>query len=58
MLICVKRFYDGGSREREILWRAYLRLMKHVNSIFKVGYIVFASVSILGSSTNLVSSSV
>ena len=29
-------FYDGGHREREILWRAYLRLIKHVNSIFKV----------------------
>jgi ATP-binding cassette subfamily D (ALD) long-chain fatty acid import protein len=29
------RFYDGGKREREILWRAYLRLIKHVNSIFK-----------------------
>ncbi|KAN0136860.1 ABC transporter transmembrane region 2 domain containing protein [Lactarius tabidus] len=29
-------FYDGGHREREILWRAYLRLIKHVNSIFKI----------------------
>ncbi|KAF8500218.1 ABC transporter transmembrane region 2-domain-containing protein [Russula emetica] len=29
-------FYDGGKREREILWRAYLRLIKHVNSIFKI----------------------
>ncbi|KAI0305321.1 ABC transporter transmembrane region 2-domain-containing protein [Multifurca ochricompacta] len=29
-------FYDGGQREREILWRAYLRLIKHVNSIFKI----------------------
>ena len=29
-------FYDGGKRERDMLWRAYLRLIKHVNSIFKV----------------------
>ncbi|KZV68369.1 hypothetical protein PENSPDRAFT_653296 [Peniophora sp. CONT] len=29
-------FYDGGQRERAILWRAYLRLIKHVNSIFKI----------------------
>ncbi|ETW75940.1 ABC transporter, partial [Heterobasidion irregulare TC 32-1] len=29
-------FYDGGRRERDILWRAYLRLIKHVNSIFKI----------------------
>ncbi|KAK7683183.1 hypothetical protein QCA50_013856 [Cerrena zonata] len=29
-------FYDGGSRERDILWRAYLRLIKHVNSIYKI----------------------
>ena len=31
-----RSFYDGGKRERDILWRAYLRLIKHVNSIFKV----------------------
>ena len=30
------RFYGGGSRERDILTRAYLRLIKHVNSIYKV----------------------
>ncbi|KAA1476586.1 hypothetical protein DENSPDRAFT_827606 [Dentipellis sp. KUC8613] len=29
-------FYDGGKRERDILWRAYLRLIRHVNSIFKI----------------------
>ncbi|EPQ53461.1 hypothetical protein GLOTRDRAFT_78457 [Gloeophyllum trabeum ATCC 11539] len=29
-------FYDGGKREHDILWRAYLRLIKHVNSIFKI----------------------
>lgn len=40
VLTHVGRFYDGGSREKEILWRAYLRLMKHVNSIFKVGHVV------------------
>lgn len=30
------RFYNGGARERDILTRAYLRLIKHVNSIYKV----------------------
>lgn len=30
------RFYDGGGREKDILTRAYLRLIKHVNSIYKV----------------------
>ncbi|KAI0777788.1 ABC transporter transmembrane region 2-domain-containing protein [Trametes elegans] len=29
-------FYGGGLRERNILWRAYLRLIKHVNSIYKI----------------------
>ncbi|KAI0072098.1 hypothetical protein K474DRAFT_455580 [Panus rudis PR-1116 ss-1] len=29
-------FYNGGPRERDILWRAYLRLIKHVNSIYKI----------------------
>ncbi|KAG6853075.1 hypothetical protein C0991_007067, partial [Blastosporella zonata] len=29
-------FYDGGVRERDILTRAYLRLIKHVNSIYKI----------------------
>ncbi|TFK47575.1 hypothetical protein OE88DRAFT_1811031 [Heliocybe sulcata] len=29
-------FYDGGKRELDILWRAYTRLIKHVNSIFKI----------------------
>ncbi|THH19625.1 hypothetical protein EW146_g1583 [Bondarzewia mesenterica] len=29
-------FYNGGARERNILWRAYLRLIKHVNSIIKI----------------------
>ncbi|PSR76202.1 hypothetical protein PHLCEN_2v8625 [Hermanssonia centrifuga] len=29
-------FYNGGSRERDILWRAYLRLIKHINSIYKI----------------------
>jgi hypothetical protein len=27
---------NGGARERDILARAYLRLIKHVNSIYKV----------------------
>ncbi|KAG5644365.1 hypothetical protein DXG03_008662 [Asterophora parasitica] len=29
-------FYDGGHREKDILTRAYLRLIKHVNSIYKI----------------------
>ncbi|KAK7042991.1 ATP-binding cassette long-chain fatty acid transporter pxa1 [Paramarasmius palmivorus] len=29
-------FYDGGARERDILTRAYMRLIKHVNSIYKI----------------------
>ncbi|RDB30444.1 ATP-binding cassette sub-family D member 1 [Hypsizygus marmoreus] len=29
-------FYDGGFRERDILTRAYLRLIKHINSIYKI----------------------
>ncbi|KZT70506.1 hypothetical protein DAEQUDRAFT_744731 [Daedalea quercina L-15889] len=29
-------FYGGGVRERSILWRAYLRLIRHINSIYKI----------------------
>ncbi|GAA6036388.1 hypothetical protein JCM8097_001697 [Rhodosporidiobolus ruineniae] len=29
-------FYDGAPREKDILHRAYLRLIKHVNSIYKL----------------------
>ncbi|KAG9224513.1 hypothetical protein CCMSSC00406_0002336 [Pleurotus cornucopiae] len=29
-------FYNGGAREKDILSRAYLRLIKHVNSIYKI----------------------
>jgi ATP-binding cassette subfamily D (ALD) long-chain fatty acid import protein len=36
VLICWHRFYDGGARERDILTTAYMRLIKHVNSIYKV----------------------
>lgn len=32
-------FYNGGPRERDILTSAYLKLIKHVNSIYKVCYI-------------------
>lgn len=32
------RFYGGGPIEKDILTRAYLRLIKHVNSIFKVRF--------------------
>ncbi|KAJ8691657.1 ATP-binding cassette long-chain fatty acid transporter pxa1 [Pleurotus ostreatus] len=28
--------YNGGAHEKEILSRAYLRLIKHVNSTYKV----------------------
>ncbi|KIM85783.1 hypothetical protein PILCRDRAFT_816992 [Piloderma croceum F 1598] len=29
-------FYNGGARERDILTKAYMRLIKHVNSIYKI----------------------
>ena len=29
-------FYDGGKRERDILTNAYMKLIRHVNSIYKV----------------------
>ncbi|PCH44925.1 hypothetical protein WOLCODRAFT_139324 [Wolfiporia cocos MD-104 SS10] len=29
-------FYGGGKRERSILWSAYLRLIRHINSIYKI----------------------
>ncbi|KIM36688.1 hypothetical protein M413DRAFT_449030 [Hebeloma cylindrosporum] len=29
-------FYDGGKRERDILTNAYMRLIKHVNSVYKI----------------------
>lgn len=32
----MSRFYGGGKREKEILWRAYLQLIKHINSIYKI----------------------
>jgi ATP-binding cassette subfamily D (ALD) long-chain fatty acid import protein len=35
-ILTCPRFYDGGARERDILSTAYLRLIKHVNSIYKV----------------------
>ena len=31
-----RSFYGGGQRERGILWGAYLKLIRHVNSIYKV----------------------
>jgi ATP-binding cassette, subfamily D (ALD), peroxisomal long-chain fatty acid import protein len=30
------RFYNGGYRERDILTKAYMQLIKHVNSIYKI----------------------
>ena len=30
------RFYNGGTRERSILRNAYKRLIRHINSIYKV----------------------
>ncbi|KAF8156895.1 ABC transporter transmembrane region 2-domain-containing protein [Crassisporium funariophilum] len=29
-------FYDGGAREKDILTKAYMRLIKHVNSIYRI----------------------
>lgn len=31
-----RRFYNGGEREKGILWSAYQRLAKHVHSVFQV----------------------
>jgi ABC-type uncharacterized transport system fused permease/ATPase subunit len=31
-------FYDGGKRERDILTNAYMKLIRHVNSIYKVPF--------------------
>ncbi|BGP11007.1 ATP-binding cassette long-chain fatty acid transporter pxa1 [Rhodotorula toruloides] len=33
---CRDRFYDGAPIEKDILTKAYLRLIKHVNSIYKM----------------------
>lgn len=30
-------FYNGGSRERQLLWETYSKIVAHVNTIFKVG---------------------
>ncbi|KAF5350966.1 hypothetical protein D9756_008231 [Leucocoprinus leucothites] len=38
-------FYDGGGREKDILTHAYLRLIKHVNSIYKPFCVVFHAVA-------------
>ncbi|KAF9071860.1 ABC transporter transmembrane region 2-domain-containing protein [Rhodocollybia butyracea] len=29
-------FYDGGAREKDILTRAYMALIRHVNSVYKI----------------------
>ena len=39
------RFYNGGLRERDILAKAYMRLIKHINSIYKVSYNLFQFVA-------------
>lgn len=31
-------FYNGGSRERQLLWETYSKIVAHVNTIFKVGF--------------------
>ena len=36
------RFYNGGLREKDILTNAYLKLIRHVNSIYKVPIPLFA----------------
>ena len=38
------RFYGGGGREKPILYSAYLRLIKHTNSIYKVDELWFINV--------------
>lgn len=39
LLLTSLSFYDGGAREKDILGKAYMKLIKHVNSIYKVNYI-------------------
>ena len=34
------RFYNGGSRERQLLWETYSRIVAHVNTIFKVSLFI------------------
>jgi ATP-binding cassette subfamily D (ALD) long-chain fatty acid import protein len=34
--LIARRFYNGGAREKTILWNAYQKLTKHVHSVFKV----------------------
>lgn len=36
LMLLSLRFYNGAHIEKDILNRAYLRLIKHVNSIFKI----------------------
>jgi ATP-binding cassette subfamily D (ALD) long-chain fatty acid import protein len=40
-------FYDGGKRERDILTNSYMKLIRHVNSIYKVDSVSFFSSSYL-----------
>ena len=35
-LTYTSRFYNGGVREKDFLTKAYLKLIRHVNSIYKV----------------------
>ena len=39
LILWASSFYGGGLRERSILLRAYMRLIKHVNSIYKVSHL-------------------
>jgi ATP-binding cassette subfamily D (ALD) long-chain fatty acid import protein len=36
-LLTLRRFYNGGTREKSILSAAYQRLVKHIHSVLKVG---------------------
>jgi ATP-binding cassette subfamily D (ALD) long-chain fatty acid import protein len=42
LIVHVSRFYNGGLREKDILTNAYLKLIRHVNSIYKVAFPHFA----------------
>lgn len=39
-------FYNGGQREKAILWNAYLKLVKHINSILKVSWVTTALLTV------------
>ncbi|KAL0069604.1 ATP-binding cassette long-chain fatty acid transporter pxa1 [Marasmius tenuissimus] len=46
-------FYDGGAREKDILTKAYLRLIKHVNNIYKASLYTRCAISRIDANAGL-----